>query len=104
MASNFGELKTEIADTLNRTDLTSVLPTFIKSGHAKVNRELRTRQMIQRATASIDSEYTQLPSDFLQVRDIRLNTDPIKNLELITAEQQNPVSYTHLTLPTTPYV
>ena len=89
MASNFGELKTEIADTLNRTDLTSVLPTFIKSGHAKVNRELRTRQMIQRATASIDSEYTQLPSDFLQVRDIRLNTDPIKNLELITAEQQN---------------
>ena len=89
MATNFGELKSEIADTLNRTDLTSVIPTFIKSGHAKINRELRTRQMIQRATASVDSQYTQLPADFLQVRDIRLNTDPVQNLELITAEQQN---------------
>ncbi len=87
--TNYGTLKTEIADWLDRTDLTSIIPTFITGVHAKLNRELRVRQMVQRATASVDSEYSALPSNFLEIRDIRLNTDPVTALEGISSEQQN---------------
>jgi hypothetical protein len=87
--TNYGTLKTEIADFLNRTDLTAVIPTFITLAHNKLNRDLRTRQMVQRATASIDTEYSAFPANFLQVRDIRLNTDPTTSLEYISSEQQN---------------
>jgi len=38
----FDELKTNIADWLNRTDLTSVIPTFITLAEARLNRQLRT--------------------------------------------------------------
>jgi len=87
--TNYGTLKTEIADFLDRSDLTSVIPTFITFAHDKLNRELRTRQMVQRATASVDSEYSALPGNFLQMRDIRLNTNPVQTLESISSEQQN---------------
>ena len=87
--TNYGTLKTEIADTLNRSDLTSVVPSFITYASNKLNRDLRTRQMVQRATASIDSEYSALPGAFLQLRDIRLNTNPVQHLEQISTEQQN---------------
>lgn len=87
--SNYGELKTNVADWLNRSDLTSVIPTFIEGAHSKLNQSLRVRQMVQRATASVDSEYSALPGDFLEIRDIRLNTDPVRSLEAISSEQQN---------------
>lgn len=87
--TNYGTLKTEIADFLDRSDLTAVVPTFITFAHDKLNRDLRTRQMVQRATASVDSEYSALPANFLQIRDIRLNTNPVTALESITSEQQN---------------
>ena len=87
--SNYGELKTNVADWLNRSDLTSVIPTFIQGAHSKLNQSLRVRQMVQRATASVDSEYSALPGDFLEIRDIRLNTDPVRSLEAISSEQQN---------------
>jgi len=87
--TNYGELKTNVADWLNRSDLTSVIPTFIDGVHSKLNRDLRVRQMVQRATASVDAEYSALPADFLEIRDIRLNTDPVRSLEAISSEQQN---------------
>ena len=93
--TNYGTLKTEIADTLNRSDLTSVIPSFIDYAHNKLNRDLRTRQMVQRATASIDSEYSAFPNNFLQIRDIRLNTNPVTHLEQITTEQQNQERQSH---------
>ena len=77
--TNYGELKTNVADWLNRSDLTSVIPTFIDGVHSKLNRDLRVRQMVQRATASVDAEYSALPADFLEIRDIRLNTDPARS-------------------------
>ena len=87
--TNYGTLKAAIADFLNRDDLTAVIPTFIDFAHDKINRDLRTRQMIARATANIDSQYNAFPPGFLQVRDIRLNTNPVQALEYVSTEQQN---------------
>jgi hypothetical protein len=87
--TNYGTLKTEIADFLNRTDLTAIIPTFITFAHNKLNRDLRTRAMVARAKANIDSEYNAFPPDFLQVRDIRLNSSPVQALEQVSTEEQN---------------
>jgi hypothetical protein len=50
--TTYTELKSSLADWLNRSDLTSVIPDFISLAEAQMERQLRTRQMIVRATAS----------------------------------------------------
>lgn len=78
--STYTELKASVADWLNRTDLTSVIPDFIALAEAQIERTLRTRQMIVRATASIDTEYSAVPADFLETKSIKLNTNPVTAL------------------------
>ena len=87
--TNYGTLKSALADFLNRSDLTAIIPTFITFAHDKINRDLRAREMIARATANISAEYNAFPPSFLQVRDIRLNTNPVQPLEYVSSEQQN---------------
>jgi len=85
----FAQLKTSIADWLNRSDLTSVIPDFITLAEAEFNRTVRVRQMIVRANATLDSEYTQLPSDFLEMENlVLLLTTPTK-LEFLSDEQSD---------------
>jgi hypothetical protein len=72
----FAGLKTTIADYLNRDDLTAIIPTFITLAEAKLNRKLRVRQMLKRATASVDSQYFAYPADWLQAKEFQLNTNP----------------------------
>lgn len=64
--TNYSELKSSIADFLNRDDLTSVIPTFIALAEAQINRDVRHWKMEKRVTGSLDSEYSQLPTDWLQ--------------------------------------
>ena len=44
----YAELKTNIANYLNRSDLTSYIDTFIDSTEAELNRRLRTKDGIRR--------------------------------------------------------
>lgn len=62
----FANLKTAIADHLNRDDLTSYIPDFITLAEAQMQRDLRHYQMEKRATATVDAQYNALPADFLQ--------------------------------------
>ena len=78
--TTYTELKASVADWLNRTDLTNVIPDFISLAEAQIERTLRTRQMIVRATASIDTEYSAMPADFLETKSIKLNTNPVTAL------------------------
>jgi hypothetical protein len=87
--TNYGELKTAVADWLDRDDLTSVIPTFIDLAHAKLNRRLRVREMIQRSTAGITTQFSNLPPDFLELRNIQLNVTVPKSLEYVTIEQMD---------------
>ena len=52
----YAELKTAIANYLNRSDLTSDIDTFIDNVEAELNRRLRTKDMIKRATAAEDTD------------------------------------------------
>ena len=83
----FSGLKTTIADYLNRDDLTSIIPSFITVAEAKFNRKLRVRQMVKRATAAIDTQYFAFPTDFLQAKELQLNTNPITYLDYVTQNQ-----------------
>jgi len=78
--SNYTELQDSIADFLNRSDLTSVIPDFITMCEADLNRTLRVRDMSIRSRAPINSQYVKLPADFLGMRNIDLLTDPVTPL------------------------
>ena len=79
--ANYTDLKASVADFLNRSDLTSVIPDFVTMAEAEFNRTLRVREMSVRTQAPIDSQYVKLPDDFLGMRNIELMTDPVTPLE-----------------------
>jgi len=71
----YEELKTSIANYLNRSDLTSYLDTFIDTTEAELNRKLRTKDMIKRATATADAQYLTLPTDWLEVINVEVTSN-----------------------------
>jgi len=86
--STYTELKTAIADWLDRSDLTDRIPDFIALAEARISRDLRIRAMEVRSTmtTTASKRYFNLPGGYLQMRNIQLNTDPIAALEYITPE------------------
>jgi hypothetical protein len=87
--TTYNELKTSLADWLNRQDLMSTIPDFISLAEAQIERQLRTRQMIVRATATIDTEYGALPGDFLETKSLKLNTNPVTALQFDTIDSMD---------------
>jgi len=83
--ANYTDLQTQIADFLNRDDLTSVIPTFITLAEADMNRRLRHWRMETRSQALLDTRYTSLPHNFIDAVRLQL-TGPsgVQRLELIT--------------------
>ena len=71
----YAELKTNIANYLNRSDLTSYIDTFIDSTEAELNRRLRTKDMIKRATATADSQYLTVPTDWQEAINIEITSN-----------------------------
>lgn len=76
--ASYTELTDEMAGWLNRADLTSKIPTFIRLFEARMNRRLRSPDMeciaTQTTTAGIDT-YA-LPSDFREMRLFYLGGTP----------------------------
>lgn len=79
--SNYTELQASVADFLNRSDLTAVIPDFIKMTESELNRVLRTREMSVRTQGPISKQYVKLPADYLGMRNIELVTSPVTVLE-----------------------
>jgi len=77
--STYSELQTAIAGFLARDDLTAQIPNFIQLAEARMSRELETRSQEKRSTATLTSgdEYIALPTDLREVRQVKLNTDPL---------------------------
>jgi len=78
--SSYADLQSEVGEWLQRSDLSARIPVFIEMATARFNRELRTPEMEALVTTSADAEYTDLPSDFLQVRSIETNGDRMEYL------------------------
>ena len=84
--STYAELKTAVANWLNRTDLTDeIADDFIKLTEADFNAKLRIRAMEQIDSITIDSETETVPTGFISVRSFYILLSSVKHpLEYIT--------------------
>jgi len=83
----YTQLVQDVAYFLNRQDLTSVIPTFIRLAESRMNRTIRTREMEQRVTATIGTQFSTLPTGFLEMRNIQVNSQPVIALQYITPQE-----------------
>ena len=86
--STYTELKTAVANWLDRDDLTDRIPEFIALAETRMNRVLRLRMMEAKYTASTvgaQRNYA-LPTGYLQMRNFQLNTSPITTLSYVSPE------------------
>lgn len=105
--TTYAELKSAVADFLNRDDLTSVIPTFIATAEAQMQREVRHHKMMQRSTADISDRYTQLPGNWLETirfhivgdqsyRIENTSMDDILQLRMAKSSSGRPTHYAHI--------
>lgn len=64
----YAQLQTAMGTVAIRSDMATYAPDCIALCEARINRELRVRRMIARATASLSSEYSTVPTDFVAPR------------------------------------
>ena len=86
--NSFTTLKSAIANWLDRDDLSDQLPDFIALNEALFNRVLRIRPMetiVTEATVGGTKSYD-LPTGYVQMREIHLDTSPVTSLQYITPE------------------
>ena len=81
--TNFGTLKTAIADTLNREDLASVIPQFVSLAQAQL---IRSHRQITRGSLTIDAQFEALPADWLETIRITMDASPIRALTQISMD------------------
>ena len=86
--SNYTELKTAVANWLDRDDLTERIPEFIALAEARFNRVLRLRSMETKETASTvaGQRNLALPASYIQMRNFQVNTSPLTTLSYVTPE------------------
>jgi len=83
--TNYNDLVTTVESYLARSDLTSIIPTFVMLAQQRMTRDLRTREMLRVATTPTTDATVELPPDFLELRDIHFQGNPP-----ITLEYQSP--------------
>ena len=91
--ATYSDLKTSIANWLNRSDLTTeIAEDFIVLAEADFNSKLRIRKMNTSTSITIDSETESVPTDFLQVRDFFITSGGTKYaLKYITPAQMDQI-------------
>ena len=85
--STYSELQSAVADFLNRDDLASAVPTFIRLAEARFSRDLRHWRMETRSTAELDTQYSAIPADFLQPIRLQITDAPTSEVAPISTAQ-----------------
>jgi len=85
--TSYSTLQTAVGDWLNRSDLSAVIPDFITLAEAQFNRTLRHRKMVERATATLDTEYSAMPADWLESIRYQINSNPITVMSFVSPDQ-----------------
>jgi hypothetical protein len=89
MINNYTSLQAAIADWLHRSDLTSVIPSFVQLAEERLNHDLAARAMIITDTvqAAAGQSLVTLPTDILEVSRVQIDTSPIRVLTPISADE-----------------
>jgi hypothetical protein len=104
--TTFTELKSAVADWLNRTDLTAVIPSFIALAESQFNRDerLRNQKSIVRATATFNAEYEALPGDYLEMLNLTNQTTvPFQKVQFLSLNQWDDYKRDFVTLQVPKY-
>ena len=86
----YGQLLTAISDWLERTDLASYLPDFVRLGEIRVQRDLKLRFTEKTITGTLTGapvEFLPMPSDFISARFMRIDTNPPFYLDLMSPDK-----------------
>jgi len=84
MITNYTELQQAVADWLNRSDLDTIIPSFITNGEARLNKRVRHREMESTAALTFDvNGEADVPSDYLEWKLLALATTPAARPEFV---------------------
>lgn len=84
--ATYADLRTSVAGWINRTDLTAVIPDFVRLAEARIRRDIRARDQLTTLTVTLTSEEATLPADFLEARWVKANVNGYpKTLEYVAA-------------------
>ena len=81
--SNYQDLKNKIENTLDRNDIDTHIVDFIEMVESGFNRDIRHWQMEARANATLDTQYSSLPDDFLEPVRLQITTGNTSTLEMV---------------------
>jgi len=86
--NSYSTLQTAVSNWLDRDDLSDRIPEFIALNEAIFNRVLRIRPMETTVTTSMVSgtKSYDLPTGYVQMREIHLDTSPITAIQYLTPE------------------
>lgn len=94
--TTYSGLVSTVSSYLARSDLDSIIPTFVELAQLRMTRDLRTREMLKVATTTATDSTVELPSDFLEMREIHFQGNPP-----ITLEYESPDKFFRDMLTTT---
>lgn len=84
--TSYGTLKTEVANFLNRTDLTADIPLFIQFAQKRIYRDLRVKAMEASFSSAIASGVIAVPTGYIEMKYAYVNISPVQKLERKDAE------------------
>lgn len=82
--TSYTTLQAAIANFLNREDLTAVIPDFISLAEADMNRRIRHWRMEARSTTTIDTQYSALPDNWVEVIRLKIGADALELIDQST--------------------
>jgi len=94
--TNYTDLVSTVESYLARSDLTAVIPTFVMLAQQRMSRDLRTREMLKISTTTATDSTVELPTDFLEMRELHFQGNPP-----ITLEYESPDKFFRDLLTTT---
>jgi hypothetical protein len=79
--ATYTELVSTVESYLARTDLNTIVPTFVQLAQERITRDLRTREMLRLSTTTATDSTVELPIDFLEMRELHFQGNPPVTLE-----------------------
>ena len=83
----YDNLKAEVANHLDRDDLSDDVDTFIDLCETRLKRDVRIREMVEREAITVNARQVALPTGFLEMVNLRLLTTPVTVLQEVNLHE-----------------
>ena len=87
--STFSDIKAAVADWLDRSDLTTQIPDFIRLAELRIYRELRMPPMEAVVTVASSNQAVALPSNYVEMKSVTAKGTPDKGLKRVSYRDQS---------------